>query len=247
MRCLTVVIFILIGNCLFSQYFYRYTKNDSLYVWANSGLNLRETIDENSKVITTIPFGELVVVDSIFRIDETEVKVINSIKIDNHWTPEYYIKGKRVKIKYKDFKGFVFIGFLSTMKPILCETQCFYFSLDSVIEKQYGVFKTFNRDPDEEHSDIEIIFNNGYIYTFICGVNWGESSICMPNFPFDEGVLIISNYIEKMNKYNKDTGFIWYIKEIKDNYIKFTEMSEMHTITISKINNLVIITEGGSN
>lgn len=35
-------------------------KGDSLHVWANKGLNIRETNSTNSEILTTIPYGEIV-------------------------------------------------------------------------------------------------------------------------------------------------------------------------------------------
>jgi uncharacterized protein YraI len=90
---ISLLFFIIIANSLFSQ-----DINNTLYVNASKGLNLRMEPKPNGKVLTIIPNGEKVLV--------VEVKN-EKITINN-------ISGSWVKIKWNNLNGWVFNGFLST-------------------------------------------------------------------------------------------------------------------------------------
>ncbi len=90
---ISILLVIIIANSLFSQ-----DINNTLYVNASKGLNLRMEPKPNGKVLTIIPNGEKVLV--------VEVKN-EKITINN-------ISGSWVKIKWNNLNGWVFNGFLST-------------------------------------------------------------------------------------------------------------------------------------
>ena len=78
-----------------------FCETESFSVIAVSGLNMRQQPDLKSQVISLLPFGSVV---------EAEFNVLNNrsqeIEIDGR-------KGKWIFVTYKNYKGFVFSGFLS--------------------------------------------------------------------------------------------------------------------------------------
>ncbi|OHD56940.1 MAG: hypothetical protein A2Y33_08235 [Spirochaetes bacterium GWF1_51_8] len=80
-----------------------YKPGDTLYVTAQSGLNLRDKADIGGKLIIKVPYG-------------SEIKVLKDTKppvpfaFDN-------IKGHWAYIEYKGKKGYIFDGYLSTLTP----------------------------------------------------------------------------------------------------------------------------------
>lgn len=90
---ISILLVIIIANSLFSQ-----DINNTLYVNAVKGLNLRMEPKPNGKILAIIPNGEKVLV--------VEVKN-KKVTINN-------ISGSWVKIKWKNLNGWVFNGFLTT-------------------------------------------------------------------------------------------------------------------------------------
>lgn len=74
---------------------------DSLYVLAINGLNLRTAPGKHGSVITKIPYGERLWADSLFG--EYAVPITNG----------FDIKGRWAKVHWREHSGYVFNGYLS--------------------------------------------------------------------------------------------------------------------------------------
>ncbi len=80
-----------------------YAINDTMYVYAFNGLNIREQQNMNAKVIKKIEFGQKV---QILEIPENAYD--NAIEIEN-------IKGNWLLVKYNNTIGYAFDGYLSKL------------------------------------------------------------------------------------------------------------------------------------
>jgi hypothetical protein len=85
-----------------------YKTGDELYVWAISGLNLREKPAQESAKLTNIPLGNKV------KVLGTALKKI-AFQVSE--AGGYTIKGYWVEIQYGNQRGFAFDGFLSKIVP----------------------------------------------------------------------------------------------------------------------------------
>ncbi|HBF87037.1 MAG TPA: hypothetical protein DDX39_00235 [Bacteroidales bacterium] len=239
MKIKLTFLLLLLSLCLCAQI--NYQKGDTLFVWANSGLNLRETPNENGKILTTIPFGELVEIISETENEMFDVEIIKSKKINNKWTPNYSISGYLIKVNYKNITGYIYSGFLSKLEPIY-NIQTLY-SLNEIFEKEHGIAKRFEWGNNERINN-EIIFNNGFVYYERAGNAWFQTTYMLSNVRFEEGILIVYNFIENMNK---SQNGIWFIEKTKDSFLTFTENSNMYNASIRQMNNIFILTIDGSN
>lgn len=78
-------------------------RDEHLYVYAVTGLKLREKPNTRSEIKDTIPYGKKVrILDYNTGIRDT---IISGLK------------GKFIKAKYKDLEGWLFSGYLSKIKP----------------------------------------------------------------------------------------------------------------------------------
>ena len=182
-------------------------KVKTRYVWATT-LRLREKPTFDSKVITGVPYGASVKVYEQPENKKTSVKVLegdrspkpSSIRkqIGDHTTfyygkvkkkaskPSFYMEDTWVKVKYKNFVGYLFNGYLSRLNPFKTCKDCSIkpedfiqtlidldtdkIKLDSVAYNGNGSvsFASFNKGnivySKDEIADIESIKFKGFTY-----------------------------------------------------------------------------------
>lgn len=96
-----------------------YSAGDTLWVWAQTGLHMREKPDNNSRVFETIVKGEMVVVmESINHDYPYSLEVIKSeyrVNEDNKKvkSPNLVLRGYWAKVRYNGKVGYVFDQYLS--------------------------------------------------------------------------------------------------------------------------------------
>lgn len=135
------------------------------YVIAEGGLNLRESPDQNSKILLKIP-------------DSHKVEILNeedSLPI----TEINYIPGKWIRIKYQEYSGYVFNSFLLPIKPprVNFSNLSVYLSnnLNKISTNKYLSRIGSHYDEKEKIYFDKIIFSNQIIFT--SGYNGGEGLI----------------------------------------------------------------------
>ncbi len=101
-----------------------FKNGDILYIFAQSGLNIRNKNNLSAKKIGLIPYGS-----NVKLLKDTQKKV--SFTFEN-------IKGYWAFVQYKNKKGYVFSGFLSQLKPPKVGI-----SLDEYIKKNYQLKKDY--------------------------------------------------------------------------------------------------------
>lgn len=92
-----------------------FEKGDTLWVWANSGLKIREKPDVKSKTVETVPFKNYVIAKNYQnQAYEYSVKVVPA----NGDYPGFSLNGFWSEVEYNGISGFVFDGYLSHIKPL---------------------------------------------------------------------------------------------------------------------------------
>jgi hypothetical protein len=225
---------------LFSQGVF-YKKNDTVYNWSESGLNLRKSISRKSKIINKISNGAILVIDSTVAIEmgdnSFDVEIIKSIDYNGIKTKNYLVNGKMIKVRYNNIVGFVYSGFLSHIKPF---DLSYLYNLEIIYKKEYGIAKEFNWGI-VDYGNKEIIYNNGIVQRITNGYSWFETSYVIPNLTFQEGLLIVSKIFTSNNSDEK-----WYISKSSNTMIEFKSFGDAYIGSIQKINNLIILTINGS-
>ncbi len=84
----------------------RFKEGETLNVWAQSGLNMRDKPDAKATKITTIPYGAKVIVQPNIGV---------KIPFEVEEFKGFIVKGYWLLVKYGDTEGFVFDGFLSRL------------------------------------------------------------------------------------------------------------------------------------
>lgn len=220
------------------------TKGDKYYVWANSGLNLRESCSRSAKIITTIPYGEIVTIDSTQSEYNFEAEIFGSIKVKEKWTPSHSIRGYMVKISYKNNEGYVFDGFLSKLKPFDKDKNIL--ELEILIKNDSKIIKEFNFQKEQLYC-AETMYGNGSLFFSMAadGTMYFENMYMIPNISFEEGLLIINRLFENENKTSE---YKWYLAASKNNTLYFSQInSDMYVASARQMNNFFVFTLEGSN
>lgn len=189
-----------------------YKPGDKLFVWAESGLNLRKSTDSKSKVLTKIPFAEDVIClgrKSWLEYANYSKKLKDKAKTTDGKTIEIEFKGTWVKVKFGKYEGFVFDSYLSRFEPI---------SNDGNLVSLFDFFKQSSdsliylekKDPTLDYGRNKIAFSNGIFMTqnYRSGGSWFQMNL--PDFSIEEAFLILRH----LNKYaieinQKKDGGIW--------------------------------------
>ena len=84
----------------------RFKDGETLYVWAQSGLNMREKSDAKASKVAAIPYGAKVFVSTNIGVKiPFEVEEFKGFTVKGYW----------LLVKYGNTEGYVFDGFLSRL------------------------------------------------------------------------------------------------------------------------------------
>ena len=164
-----------------------YQTGDTLYIWANNGLILRASPDPKGARITTIPYGESVVVIRKDPKLSHLVKEYGGFILYGQWAEVWY-QGK--------FSGYVFDGYLSSYpaRTNLDDRDGFegflaYFATVFGSAKRTG--HGYQPNSSQCLWEREIYqYKNGSIAVQACGEGGYINTYELPNFSFEEAYLL---------------------------------------------------------
>ncbi|MEZ4772488.1 MAG: SH3 domain-containing protein [Bacteroidia bacterium] len=162
-------LFLLTISAIFNIFLLRgadnYQVGSELYVWAKSGLNIREIPDISGKKIGKLNLGEWVKVISISN-KKSDIQVIaprpdlfsTNIYQDSGATAPYYLTGRWIEVRSEKFKGFVvdmyllkypppsteltMIDYIKTLASEPCTIDTSWVDEDSGSDKKYFDYKS---------------------------------------------------------------------------------------------------------
>lgn len=182
-----------------------YQPNDKLYTWASSGLNLRASPNLNSTKIITIAFGDMVICQgrkSEFFNNENSLTVINKVKNFYKEIDEINIKGNWVKVKFEEWEGYIFDGYLSKWKPQFVNSQDF--KLLGFLQLNCDSFSYLEKRKLTSEQGVEkISFHNGCYLRMNYTQGGFSFRLRIPDFSIEEAFLLIQyldNFIGKVNQ-----------------------------------------------
>lgn len=186
------IIFTLFTTIAHSQNEY---VNKTRYIWAESGLSLRNQPSAKANKITVIPYGETVefIKDTydIFTIQETK-----EFKFEDTW----------IEIRYKNQTGYAFSGYISNVKPPKKDEEITkYLSrvfkpLDKKIIRKY-------KDCDEGENKDSCIsqyvmsYSEGVSYAYWQGEGGGTETLSIPNINFLQAFILAKKYCPIYNQF----------------------------------------------
>ncbi|MFT6319169.1 MAG: hypothetical protein ACJAT4_000086 [Granulosicoccus sp.] len=198
----------------------RYSKGDTLYVWATK-LNLRAIPDLNSEVVAQISQNEEVVLKEN-KYSKEEDFLINQ----NAQNWEKTLTGKWVKVNYKNQIGYLFDAYLSNYNFAGIQNSENYISNDTTLNKMGFEFFTRKR------------YANGIIIEEGIDNEWGQTIYYIFDFSIEEAILFI-----KKEVFENQWGEQRWKLNLKDSKIQLEESDDLNyqKLTIEKVENLTII------
>lgn len=245
-----------------AQTFFR--PADTLYVWAKSGLNMREFPVRDSKKIKSIPFSEKVVAigydgggsfsqlisekETLFKDTPSPVKA-----------PAFSLIGLWLKVKHGNDEGYVFDAYLSSLPlpKLEMQTQVMRESGKALefirlkekpqeyLARVFGQSKVtvINKTENPESTTTLVQYKNGASYRKeIWGSAGAMETIVIPELSLNEGYQLfnlIFNY-EVLSQHETDD--IMYPIEIEDSKLRFWTGGPEGEATVLWVGGFLILT-----
>lgn len=183
-----------------------YQVGDTLTVIAKSGLTIREGSSKESKKIGTAEFGQKLIAKSGFEGSEV---------IEHR-------AGSWLKIKYGNLEGYVFSGFVTTLKipdfemdKLECSNLAWFekmarSNVDALVCKGEKVYKGFDLDGKDWGTSNWEIYGDETIIRHVLGYEYEDLIIESTTINMNEVLNILEAYIEKIKKKCPDE---FYMKE----------------------------------
>ncbi len=192
-----------------------YDWGDTLYVWAKSGLNMREGPGTDFPKMKKLEYGEKVqVIDDYLRSTPLSLTILRKNKRHN----QFKLKGHWVRVKIGSREGYVFDGYLSRLPAMeIRQTN------DGHVFEHFNEYakREFGIDSTALNADSIKNYRERYIYKN--GMEWKDpqsecyfASLDLGKISFNEAYLIF----EKM------TSFEDHAKYFKPSDLAFNEPGE---------------------
>ncbi len=193
-----------------------YSKGDSLFVWAISGLKIKTEASSQSKIVQTLEYGTMVeVIDDNLKQVAFKLNVPKVDSIKGNLT----LKGFWVKVKFKNTEGYVFDAFLSKMPPFKKHKTHYFEQEDVYLERVFGKpkHKTYTTITNKiAFKNDDFVYKNGIIRTKAYGDGCFDHSLEIPNMSLEEAYLFLKVMFFSSDS---DEGEMKLIKASKEGYL----------------------------
>jgi hypothetical protein len=221
------------------------SAQDTLYVYAKSGLTMRATGSTAGEKVSVVPFGAAVVTTGRYSdsVSVAELAAVNHPDSKNPTKP-LTLRAPYQEVTVAGETGFVFAGYLSRYAPDTTSSQV---NTRSWLHARKGMLDTLadgrNRNAEIRmlvHAEGGICYRQGY-------VDGGTSAtLILPSGTLNEGYLI-ANHLYDLEAYThweepEMEGFydsVYLLTDIKQNALVFSGYNGVVTITV--VNGMVII------
>ena len=175
-----------------------YFAGDTLTVWAEGGLFLRDTNSINGHKLGLIPYGHTLKIleTKTFRYKEDSILYFNARQDEyGRLYEEYYLKGHWVKVIYNSKTGYVFDGYLSHFSAPKILVYNEQEDLIHYIERVFGLISSHKKESDTK--DITIVskyFHKGISVCYtIFEPKGGKARYVLPEFSLEEIMIFYKN------------------------------------------------------
>ncbi len=171
-----------------------YFEGDTLYVWAEGGLIIRDTNSISGKRIAVIPYGDKIEVlgSTLYSLPSDSIKFIEPWQdaFQQQYTG-YYLKGRWVRIKFQGIYGYVFDGYLSHFPAPHRGEYGYYEHLTLYLERVFGELNQ-HYQTGKEYELKEKYYGQGVSFKNI-GTKTAYVKIVFPNLSIQEVLVFIKN------------------------------------------------------
>lgn len=228
-----------------------YNDGDTLFVWAQSGLILRDAPDLKSKKIAALPFGTIVVPKMHKQTDgnEISIEVISSCIYEGQNYSGYKIPGNWVQVSANGKTGYVFDGFLSKYPPPNSQEQ-FEWKFDSYLTRVFGIASNVQDMGKSQHVaklNCNFYKNGASLQSRGIGDGLSQTTYILPELSLEEGYLI-ANHFCKLEKNTNTTPSdpeesSFFLKTVSPNLLDFNadKTSMPAYVSVGCVNGVVII------
>ncbi len=208
-----------------------YKVGDKLFVWAKSGLNLRESPDPKSGIITKIHFGKSVEClgrKNSHQYDEDSEKITETVVTSTGNTSKITFNGRWVLVRCGRHEGYVFDAYLSKLDPLYpLPDSINVMNYFTVLCDSYHYLAKMDRNL--EYGEEKIAFNNGAYMAFYYSSGGYSFQLVLPEFSMEEAFLLV-RYLD-----NYSTRITY------DNAHSIIIEQEMGAYHIESFKNIIII------
>lgn len=185
-----------------------YHEGDTLYVWAQSGLVLRNEPGFDSKKIETLSYGTMVVTKRRKEIDipDASVDAIPACTYESQNYPGYKISGQWVEITVNGKTGYVFDGYLSKYPPSNDKEEEDS-HLEGYLARVFGIasqVKDWGRDQYVTKFVCNFYKNGASGQSRAVGSSSAEATYILPELSLEEGYLIANRFFNLEKHTNHD-------------------------------------------
>ena len=173
-------------------------SRDTLYAWADGGLNIRAAGSVSADVIGSIPYGGRMIFlqyadnGSVEQIQFYQANVndtlVNDIELK---CIDYFQKGWWIQVKYENAIGYVFSGYTSRYKPILAD----YWIPNWIKQNERLISENEFYDKNTDCTDVFQYFENGISVIGKLSKS-GSWTYIIPNMSLEEAILLTRKQIE---------------------------------------------------
>lgn len=171
-----------------------YTKEDTLYVWAEGSLVIRDTSNANGHKISSVPYGKSVQVLESKLFDFYQ----DSIQISQAWSDQdgqhynaVYLRGFWVKVSFNGLIGYVFDGYLSHFPAPILQKNGENEDIAEYIMRIFGVPEKKNTR-GEDFFIKDDYFKKG-VSSKAIGSKTAYKRYILPDLSLEEAILFIKN------------------------------------------------------
>ena len=172
-----------------------YFKGDTLVVWAEGGLSIRDTNSMSGHRIDVIPYGEKVIVKSmkVFKNNEEKIKITTAFQEGEVEYLGLSLNGRWVKVIYGDIEGFVFDGYLSKYSAPLLRANGYSESLQEYILREFGLLSQKDASGSGGDNIVREKYYGRGVSFFNLGTKTAYVRYILPGFSQEEIVLFMKN------------------------------------------------------
>ncbi len=177
-----------------------YKNGDTVYVWAFSGLTLRQNGSLDAPKIRTVLYGTaLIVLDQKFNNTENHVTVeaVPGFKGAEGMCPAILISGRFVRIVLDRDTGYVFDGYLSKLPAFRyltdkkMDNKPHFEDIGEWAKRNFGLASTFRETYDGAGTHSKNVYRNGILVEAWTSKSGVQRTI-VPNVSFEESFMILN-------------------------------------------------------
>ena len=224
------------------------------YVWAESGLTMRDAGNSSGKKLLVVPFGAAVT-PTWNNGAQANVTALPSVSYKTQWrtskSQPYVMHDSYIEVVYQGKTGFVYNGYLSAYSPGTGAENTP--DLTAWMANQFGSPNTISGEElilQEGRWQSVHLYPAGIMQTNVEYEGGGSMTLVFPTGNINDGFLIaarflgITDAIDKKEAFQEDMDFLPEILEIKeDGTLQF--MGDMSETTIRTVGSMLIIHSSG--